>query len=230
MFFRLTLLVLVININYTFASTNEVSKLKKVIFELAQKNQGKADPKNEIQNKIKIHVDQLIAITKNKPLDLRKDQYIGKWQQIWGAYDYSDNKRGVDPKIDPEKLYQVIFDDGYYYNVTKLLDEKTGQEKYVTLLKGVYEILPGNLIRFNLRKLTKVDALPKGKTYFDLPKLSEENALINESKILPNWLVRTFLNGGFLIEVYLDHELRVFYFFDDEDFKKPYIYIMKRIS
>ena len=37
---------------------------------------------------------------------------------MWGPYDYRNEKRGVDPELGVDEIYQIVFKDGYYYNVS----------------------------------------------------------------------------------------------------------------
>lgn len=138
--------------------------------------------------------------------------------QVWGAYDYRNDKRGVDPALGVNEIYQVVSKDGYYYNVAPNLPkaDKSGADKTkerIGLLRGQYKLDPQNegLLRVKFTNLYGLKVRPAGKNLWDLPALAESGRLENRKTVLPGFFVKLFFGGGALREVYTDEDMRILY-------------------
>jgi PAP_fibrillin len=205
-------------------------KLKADILQLATSFQGQGDPDRSKQQQLERMVDQLVKLRPQKPVAERLSLLEGAWKQVWGPYDYRSNKRGVDPALDVERIYQVVSRDGYYYNVNP--DPRHDQPR-IGLLRGEYVLAPDEPSSLHVR-FTRFDQLkgcpPQGLSYIDLPKRMEQGELSQTSWLVPSFVVRWFFGKGTLREVYTDQDMRITYGSSQKDPENNAIYILKRVS
>jgi hypothetical protein len=213
-------------------SSQNIRALKREIFQAAESFKGQGDADGTKQKKLEILVGKLLKANPQPPLNQRLHLLYGAWQQIWGPYEYRNNDRGVDPTLDVNNIFQVVFEDGYYYNVNPSLDSR-GKPNYTVLLRGEFSLLQnsGNVLRAKFTDLRRIPGLPSaGLRFQDLPQLSEEASLPGQRNALPPFLVRWFFGGGYLNEVYTDHDLRITFGSGANNAVQNYIYIMKRVK
>lgn len=208
---------------------NSVGDLKEVILEIAQDNLGKPDQDFKIQNKLVPYVDKLLKLAPQGPIKNRIKTLTGRWQQVWGPYEYRKYDRSIDPTTDPSLIYQVIFEDGYYYNVANTIDPKTGKSDGTTLLRGKFKVKKGNDLKVRFTNLRKLDGFPpEGLSYTDLAELSENDELEGQRNSLPSIFVRLFFGGGVLKEVYTDDTMRITYG-TSRQADAPFLYVLVRV-
>lgn len=211
----------------------DVSDLKRKILTLANRYSGQGDPSGEIQRTIEPYVNKLIALCPQAPVAKRLPLLRGTWKQVWGPYDYRRDGRGVDPTLDTKNIYQVIFAEGFYYNVTKLTlkNRKTSKSNPIGLLKGRYRLVNDqpNSLQVRFIKYPAITKVPQGTSWWDLPALLENGIITADFNVVPQLIVKLFFGGGFLREVYTDKDLRILYSDNDKQFKQPYLYVMARI-
>jgi hypothetical protein len=208
---------------------NTVSELKAEILTIAEFYQGLPDQDFKIQKTLNPYVEKLTEISPQGPVADRIDVLDGRWQQIWGPYEYRKYDRTVDPSLDVTKIYQVVFKDGYYYNVSNTLDKKTGKSKGTSLLRGEFKVGSDNDLNVRFTNLRRIKTKPPvGLSYTDLAELSENDQLEGERNVLPGFIVRLFFGGGTLKEVYTDKDLRIAYG-TSKDALAPFLYILKRV-
>jgi len=204
--------------------------LKKNILLLAEKYQGTGDPDLQKQKELEGLVKQLLIVSPQEPVSKRLDLIEGSWQQIWGPYDYSSDNRGVEPSIDVKNIYQVVFKDGYYYNVNP---NPLKKELTIGLLRGEYwlDTERENVLNVKFTKFNVVRGCPgNGIGYLELPFLSETKQISNEFWFIPGFVVRLFFGGGSLREVYTDKDIRITYGSEQNDLNKNFIFILKRVA
>lgn len=203
-------------------------EIKSDILKLAERFKGEGDPDFSKQKQLNVLVEELLKISPQPPVKDRIKLLVGSWHQIWGSYDYRNNKRGVDPNLSPDEIYQVVFEGGYYYNVNP--ERKSDK---IGLLRGVYNIVSQDS-DFLKVKFTDFPATSKGssdKNLWELPALAETGELKDQSRIVPKLIVRLFFGGGVLREVYTDEDMRITYGDDDiKDREDEFIYVMKRVT
>jgi len=211
----------------------QVQALKKEILSQAEAWQGQGDPDASKQVVLTEKVNRLLKLCPQSSVQERLPLIEGAWQQVWGPYTYRDKSRGNDLRLDPQRIYQVVFKEGYYYNVSPARDSKGVPKNRTILLRGEYQVskLPKENrvlgIHFTSFRKVKGDP-PEGMTYESLPALAEAQQ-IHPKTILPSFFVRLFFGGGFLREVYTDEDLRITYGAKKSSFKDSYLYILKRI-
>ena len=210
----------------------DTEQTKRTILKIAQSYQGQGDSDGSKQRRLEKLVTKLLRENPQAPVSHRLPLLYGAWKQVWGPYDYRSNDRGVDPALDPANIIQVIFKDGYYYNVNPTRTKK-GKAKGITLLRGEFVQDPEQAnhlnVRFtNLRRLK--GPMPTGLRLQDLPELSEVRSLSGERTVLPAFFVRLFFGGGTLNEVYTDHDLRILFGSGRDGGPGNYIYVMKRLQ
>jgi hypothetical protein len=201
-----------------------IETTKREILTLASSYRGQGDPDGSKQRSLEVLVEKLLQENPQAPLNERLPLIYGAWKQVWGPYDYRNDNRGVDPEVDPDNIVQVVFDGGYYYNVNPNFDEK-GKVRSTSFLRGEYffDKKIDNVLNVRFTNLRKIDGLPKdGLRLHDLPFLSERGELPGERTVLPWFLVRLFIGGGSVREVYTDHDLRIDTRKSDQ---KPYLHL-----
>jgi len=222
-----------ISANATCKDDTQVQSLKKEILSQAEAWQGQGDSDGSKQAALNQKVNQLLQLCPQSSVQERLPIIAGAWQQVWGPYTYRDNSRGIDPHLDPKRIYQVVFKDGYYYNVSPARDSKGAPKNQTILLRGEYQVRKlakeNRVLGIHFTSFRKVNGdPPAGMTYESLPALAEAQQ-IHSKTILPSFFVRLFFGGGFLREVYTDEDLRITYGAKRSSFKDSYLYILKRI-
>jgi len=210
---------------------NSVSAVKNELLKKAEVLKGQGDPDFSIQESLMPYVNRLLELSPQLPISQRIPTLATAWKQVWGPYEYRKNDRSVDPTTDPDNIYQVVFADGYYYNVGRVLDKKTKKQKSITLLRGEFTVQEGSDLKVKFTKLTKIRRLPEDLDYIDLPELSESDTLDDERTSLPSVIVRKFFKGGVLTELYTDDALRIAMGqSESEKGIQGYLYIMERVQ
>lgn len=171
-------------------------------------------------------VEELLNVAPQSPVKQRLHLLEGAWRQIWGPYDYRNKKRGVDPDIKADEIYQVIFKDGYYYNINPVANSQK-----IVLLRGEYKMVSDDSDFLKVRFTAFLGNLgrPEYMKIYELAALAETGKLPNPITIVPKFIVRLFFGGGALREVYTDHDLRITYGGNNiKNRADEFIYIMIR--
>lgn len=210
---------------------NEAAQnVKQELLSLAESYKGLGDPDFSKQQAIEALVQKLVVISPPPPIKDRLTLLYGAWKQVWGPYDYRNNARGVDPELGVDEIYQVVFKEGYYYNVSPNFKNGDKTRERIGFLRGEYKLDPRNenLLRVKFTNLTGIRYRPKDKELWELPVLVEANRLQGRTTLLPGFLVRLFFRGGALQEVYTDEDMRILYGSDGKHFDKRFVYVMTR--
>lgn len=217
-----------------FGSTTsaETQELKMQIVDLAQKYEGQADPDFSRQKSLEVLVDRLLESAPQKPVQERLQDLYGAWKQVWGPYNYRESDRSVDPSIGVKEIYQVVFEGGYYYNVSPAYKNGDLNNEKISFLRGEFKLSEKDELGLDVRftNLTELKVRPESVNLWDLASEAEANTLDGEKTTLPSFLVRLFFQGGTLREVYTDHDLRILYGTNSRVFKNPYLYVMTKVS
>jgi hypothetical protein len=207
-------------------ATRTVAAIKTDILVMAQSFLGQGDPDFTRQRALQVLVDELLAAAPQPPVEERLELLAGPWHQVWGPYDYRNDDRGVDPKTTVDEIYQVIFPEGYYYNV----NPEQGKDR-IALLRGEYQLVPGHpeMLKVRFTRFPGNKGRPADLDLWELPDLAEAGKLPDKTTIVPGFIVRWFFGGGYLREVYTDRDMRITYGDDDlEGRDDEAIYIMTR--
>lgn len=205
---------------------------KKELLKMAESFKGQADPDRSKQHTLEPLVEKLLSEKAQASVVQRLPLLYGAWRQVWGPYDYKKKGRGVDSTLDPENIIQVIFEGGYYYNVSPRLDDQR-EAKSTGILRGEYVLDPqkDNLLNVRFTNLRKINGLPKnGLRLQDLPALSEKDELSDEKTVLPGFLVKLFFTKGTLNEVYTDETMRISFGSSRDGVLDNALYVMTRLS
>ena len=108
---------------------NSVTDLDPEIVKIATFYKGQGDESFKIQNTLQPYVDKLLVLSPQPVIANRIDILAGSWKQVWGPYNYRSQKRIVDPQLDPDKIFQVVSADGYYYNISDQFKKKSKQTR-----------------------------------------------------------------------------------------------------
>lgn len=217
----------------SFASYyEEINILKNSIVTTAQKYQGQGDADFKIQKELEPMVQKLLTLSPQKNVSERLPLLFGVWKQVWGPYEYRENKRGVDPTIKADEIYQVVSPEGFYYNVSPNLDPKTKQETRINYLRGEYKLSKTNPIGLDVKfkKFIGMKTRPSDRAIYAFIDEAERSQLPNQVTVVPMPIVRIFFTGGTLQEVYTDENLRILYGSNDKEFKNKYLYVMTKVK
>ena len=204
-----------------------VGTIKADILALAQSFVGQGDPDFSRQKALEVLVTELLTAAPQPSVAVRLDLLAGPWYQVWGPYDYRGGERGtVDPKITVDEIYQVIFRDGYYYNVNPV----HGKNR-IALLRGEFQLVPDypDMLQVRFTRFPGNKGRPEDTPIWELAAMAEAGELPAKITIVPGFIVRWFFGGGFLREVYTDADMRITYGGDHADDRTDeHIYIMTR--
>lgn len=219
---------------FSFAQNQtEISSLKKQIVSLAESYAGQGDPDFSKQKSLEFLVNQLIAKNPMTPVKDRLALLNGVWKQVWGPYDYrNDDRRGIDPELGTEEIYQVVSKEGYYYNVSPLYKNGDRGKERIGLLRGEFSLDEKESDKLNVKftRYPGVKPRPRGVNIWELAAQAEAGTLNNEITIVPTIIVRLFFNSGSLREIYTDSDLRLVYGSSNKADSKPSLYVMTRVQ
>ena len=162
------------------SSRMDLEELKTELIARASKYTGLGDPDFKIQNELEPIVNRILALNPQPPVKDRLELLYGVWKQVWGPYDYRNNKsrpqtqtlglgpdltlwgpfyyhadradyRGVDPTIGVREIYQYIDIDGFYYNVSPSYKKGDRSREKINYLKGQYRISKTDPTALNVR-------------------------------------------------------------------------------
>lgn len=207
-----------------------LEELKSELVVRASKYTGKGDPDFKIQNELEPYVNQILSLSPQLPVKDRLPLLFGVWKQVWGPYDYQNDNRGVDPSIGPDEIYQVVDQDGFYYNVSANYKNGNKKKERINYLKGQYRLSKKNPNGLDVKflKFPGMSKRPVGRPIYDFVKEAEDDTLPNQITIVPTFIVRLFFGGGTLLEVYTDEDIRILYGSNNDEFKNKYLYVMVR--
>ena len=214
------------------SAVESTDSLKNRILQLARSYEGQGDPDQSKQRTIEVLVQKLVEENPMPPIKDRLTTLAGVWKQVWGPYDYRNDDGGIDPTLGIKEIYQVVFAEGYYYNVAPLYPNEDTSREQIGLLRGEFKLdsADPNGLRVEFTKYPGVEPRPSGIAIWELAQLAEQDRLINEITIVPTWIVRLFFGGGKLEEVYTDHDIRILYGTKAKKGSRRSIYIMSRVK
>jgi|GEM_PF-828712 len=214
--------------------TLDVEELKAEILDLANEygrlalEEREGDETLEKQNTLVPLVNRLIDLNPQPPASERISTIAGVWKQVWGPYNYKSEERIVTDDFKVDEIYQVVFEEGHYYNVSP---NKFFFFEYISLLRGEFSLSETNPNGLDVR-FTNLDfnlGRPKNTPIWELASLAEAEDLPRPFNVFPNHIVENNFEGGTLNEVYTDETLRILYGTSEGSFKVPFIYIMERV-
>lgn len=215
-----------------FGSKEEnIIEIKKQILALAKSFEGQGDPDQSKQKQLDVWVQRLIQLSPAVPVKDRIPLLAGVWKQVWGPYEYRKDDGSVDPKLGVNEIYQVISEEGYYYNVAPYYPNETRDREQIGLLRGEFQLDSADVngLRVKFTDYPGVEPRPQEIPIWELAPLAEAGQLKNEITIVPSWIVKLFFGGGKLEEVYTDSELRITYGSNGRSGSKRSLYVLSRI-
>lgn len=182
-----------------------IRTLKREILQLAEAYRGQNDPKGDKQDRLNRKISALLREAPQSPTEDRTANLVGAWEQVWGPYDYSGSGK---LEIDPGNAYQVIHEDGYYYNITR---STLHGKKITAFLRGEYVVTGEQVdVRFT-RNIFYVNGwVPTGSSMYDLAGLAESGVINGPDIPVPAGRGPKGREGR-LREVYIDDDLRITY-------------------
>ena len=223
------LLFVLLNVSTASASV-EVEELKNKILKIAASYEGKGYPDFKIQNELEPYVNELLKLAPQRSIKERLPLVSGLWTQVWGPYDYRNGDRGVDPTLGIYEIYQYVSTNGYYYNISPVY-KKNGKVERIGYLRGEYDFSDkdDNTLDVKFIRYKGMKSRPTDKQIYDFVAEAENGTLPNQTSIVPTFIVKLFFQGGSLIELYTDEDIRILYGSNGSDFKNRYLYVMKRV-
>ncbi len=209
----------------------DAAALKAEILTLAHEYTGQGDPDFSKQNRLDTLVKRLLEIQPVPPVQNRLSLLTGVWKQVWGPYDYRHKDRLVDPTLEVNEIYQVIFKEGFYYNVCPLYQRGDRRFERIGLLRGEFKpsLKERNTLNVHFTNYPGVNERPDIEEIWDLAHQAETHALENKTTIVPSWIVRLFFDRGHLREVYTDHDLRLTYGSRKNSDAREDLYVLTKI-
>lgn len=207
-----------------------IADLKQQILQIASSYEGQGDPDQSKQKSLEGLVDQLVALSPMPSVTERLPLIVGAWKQVWGPYEYRKDDGSVDPTLGVREIYQVVFAEGYYYNVAPFYPDQDTSREQIGLLRGEFEIAGPATLRVKFTDYPGTEPRPAGLKLWELPALAEAGQLPNAITIVPSWAVRLFFGGGQLEEVYTDGDLRLLYGTSARAGARRSLYVMSRMN
>ncbi len=216
--------------------TRTLKDVKKDIIDLAQSYMGIDDADFTLQRTFEPLLAELLTLAEMPSVEQRLDLLSQPWKQIWGPYTYGSGQQGVDPTESADEVFQVVFKEGYYYNVTPLKNLETGAEQ-IGLLRGEFNFDPKNSQCLNVRfkRFPGVSGRPDNVNLWDLPVFEEAGTLEDVTgmariEVVPTWVVQAFFGSGKLCELYTDDDLRITLSTDDDVPDRNQLYVLTKIQ
>lgn len=196
------LLLLGINVYSVYANQDNQSLIeeqKQKIISLAEKYRGDDSPEGRAL--LETEVETLLSMTEKLPIEERIKRLPRAWEQIYGPISYG---RIINIPLDPNRIYQVVMKEGYYYNIgySQFLG---GTITTTGLLKGEYAIQDDGIqIKF-VKNTVSLKEIPSDVHLKSLVRLAENKNLTTIQ--IP--LSSRARQPGFLSEEYIDNTLRI---------------------
>lgn len=227
-------IAITVNTQICFANKeiNASANLKTKILTLAKSYSGQGDSDQSKQKSLEVFVNQLVKESPMPPVNERIPLLAGTWKQVWGPYEYRNDDGSVDPKLGVNEIYQVIFADGYYYNVAPYYPNENKSREQIGLLRGEFKLdkEDPNGLRVEFTNYPGVEPRPAGINIWNLAALAEAGQLQNEVTIVPTLIVKLFFGGGKLEEVYTDQDMRILYGSKGKKDSRRSLYVMTRVN
>lgn len=209
---------------------DQIDAQKREILALAQSFAGQGDPDFSKQQALEALITPLLALAPQPPVRDRLELLAAAWRQVWGPYDYTGSGRGVDPALAADEIYQVVFREGFYYNVTPLWAGGDPARERIALLKGRFRTdrSAADVLRVRFVEYPGFRDRPPGYELWQLPAALETGVLSNDIDLLPPAAVKLFFGSGALREIYTDADMRLVYGASSTGFEDAYLYVMTR--
>ncbi|SMF42723.1 hypothetical protein [Pseudobacteriovorax antillogorgiicola] len=190
---------------------SRIDVLKGMIVAISKDNTANMENRLEVRNQLDPLVNELLELSPSQTEGERASLVAGAWKSLW-----SDQSFGFG--VDYQQVYQVVSEDGYYYNISKV---QGPEGVFTNFLRGAYESQGSYLaIEFTANELSP--GFFPAKT--QLVNLAEdfEAGLINSFSI-PGPIGVT----GVLMNIYVDDELRLVYGNSVSD-TRPRLFVLER--
>ena len=217
-------------------SGRSVEEVKSDILVLAESYKGIEDTDFTLSASFEPLLAELLTLAPQVPVAQRIGLVAQPWKQVWGPYDYNSGQQGVNPNISPDEIFQVIFEDGYYYNVTPLTNAETGEEQ-IGMLRGqfVFDSKNDQCLNVQFTQFPGLSSRPADLNLWQLPELQEAGVIemqtgLESVEIVPDFVVRLFFGGGTLCEVYTDETMRISISTEDDNPYFTKLYILTKVE
>ncbi|WP_413586945.1 PAP/fibrillin family protein [Bdellovibrio sp. HCB274] len=215
--------VLLISVNgYAGGSRDRVSELKELILEIANNARGEFDNEDnsaEARAALDPLVDELVSLVPQKTETKKLPLVVGSWKQVW-----SDGPGGGPPGSGgtlADSVFQVVFPDGYYWNIGK---NQVGETKSMGYLRGKFTIDVNKLDIEFTKSVGSPGCAPDDTESYLLAMQAETGAF--DSMPTPGPIGKK----GFLANTYVDEDLRICRGGGDDFGTGTYLYILERES
>ena len=124
-----------------FSSEERISELKEEILKISAENTSNLDAADEVKEILLPLVEELVSLVPQRQENEKLDQVIGAWKSVWSYRSFGFG-------TDYDQVYQVVSEDGYYYNISNV---KFLGLPYTSYLRGEYKD-SGDFLRINSQK------------------------------------------------------------------------------
>ncbi len=178
-----------------------ISILKKSIFQISDDARGQCDDEDndpEVREKLNRLVNALTKIAPNRTEAEKLPQVLGVWKQVWSDSPFTGSFDGC---LKADELYQIVFEDNFYYNISEISTEFAS---LITVGKGLYDD-QGDFLSVIFDK----NDIIEGELDDENP-IIEELALASENgELEPVFSIPVPDETFVLVNVYVDDTLRI---------------------
>jgi len=204
---------------YAASQHSAIEQQKEKILQLAEQYRGNDSPGPRAE--LEAEVDTLLAMTEQAPIEERVKRLRRAWEQVYGPTSYG---RQLSVSLDPNRIYQVVTEQGYYYNIgySQFLG---GRLTTTGFLRGEYQINNNALtIKFTKNRIA-LNTIPSEVNLNALVKLVENKNIA----AVPIPLSSRAREAGVLSEDYVDSTIRISHG-GNLDNPREYLYVLKPIT
>ena len=175
------------------AAPERIAQLKAQITEIATANQLRQDNLPAVRAQLQPLVDELVALVPARTEAEKAPEVVGGWRNLW-----SDMTFG--PYLDYANIYQVVYADGFYYNISRLTPPHAEVTGY---LRGVFADAGDHLAIEFTANVTVPGWLPTGADLVAAGRRVETGATVGTDQPGPIGV------RGRLQNTYVDATLRI---------------------
>jgi hypothetical protein len=183
----------------TITNPAKVQSIKSLLRNTVKRADG------SVKSQLDILIDELLSITPHRTEQEYLSLVIGEWHQIWadGPTGPPIDLGGVSAHTVPDQIYQVVYEGGYFWNLTKNIVNgrvTTGYLRGECMLQG-----KDNPLRIRFTQLTGTTLFPFPGT--PLRRLTDqaEDGLFDAGN-MDGYLVS---DTGTMANIYVDEDFRI---------------------
>jgi hypothetical protein len=180
-------------------NSRQISNLKKEIISISKRATARIRLQNEFnpetRKKLDPLVKKLVSLAPPKSPEEQLVASVGAWQNLWSDLPFTTSVAA--------QIYQVVFADGYYYNISKF---ETESGSFTSFLRGEYRLRATDFEIIFTKAVKNPGFYPKNTDLYRLAMLAELG-IFDEQIDERN---QGGLNrAGTLTTLYIDKDIRI---------------------